>query len=63
MMIFPAQESGMAGWMPTYSIKAGVSDTEGAAIYSFLFWFPNAVAGVIWALLTQYTVTQRMKVM
>ena len=60
MLIFPAQESGMSGWIPTYSIKAGVADTEGAAMYSLYFWFPNSIARIVWALVN-YTVTDRLK--
>ena len=61
MLIFPAQESGFASWIPTYSIKAGLADTEGAAIYSLYFWVPNSIARIVWASLTRFTVTKRCK--
>ena len=61
-MLMPTQESAFASWIPTYSIKAGVAGTEGAAIYSFWFWLPNAIARPVWALLGKYTVSQRARV-
>ena len=62
MFIFPSQESSFTGWIPTYSIKAGIADTQGSAIYSLYFWIPNSIGRVVWAMLTKYSVTQRFRV-
>ena len=62
MLIFPAQEIGFASWLPTYAIKAGITDTEGSAIYSMYFWLPNAIARFVWAFLITAPVTYRMQV-
>ena len=60
MLIFPAQETGFVGWIPTYSIKAGVSNVESASIYSLLFWLPNTILRIVWATLP-YSVTNKLK--
>ncbi len=39
---------GIGSWMPTYSIKAGVSDIKGSSLYSTLFWVPNVLVKLIW---------------
>lgn len=49
MLLFPAQEVGMSGWMPTYSIKAGIAGVETSGLYSTLFWLSNAIFRVVWA--------------
>ena len=41
-------ELGMASWIPTYSIKAGVADVDTSAIYSLLFWLPNCFSRLAW---------------
>ena len=61
-MLMPTQESAFASWIPTYSIKSGIANTEGSAIYSFWFWFTNAIARPIWALLGRYSVSQRARI-
>ena len=48
MFFYCTMEIGFASWLPTYAIKAGLTDTEGSGFYSLLFWFPNAVGRLVW---------------
>jgi fucose permease len=41
-------ELGMGSWISTYAIKAGVTDIQGSAIYSMLFWLPNCLGRLGW---------------
>jgi hypothetical protein len=34
--------------MPTYAIKAGVTDTKGSSLFSLLFWGPNCLVRLFW---------------
>lgn len=61
MVLFPAQEVGMSGWMPTYSIKAGIADTDNSGIYSTLFWISNTIFRVVWALWIKGTVNTKLR--
>lgn len=45
---FATQELGVASWISTYSIKAGVADIQTSAIYSTLFWVPNCFFRIFW---------------
>ena len=60
MLLFPAQEVGLAGWMPTYAIKASVSDIYHSGIYSLLFWLPNFALRIVWVLLP-FSVTTKLR--
>ena len=62
MLILPAQQIGFASWLPTYSIKAGISETSNAAIYSIYFWLPNTISRVIWAFFIKSSVTDKLKI-
>ena len=37
-----------ASWMPTYSIKASITDTKGSVLFSSLFWISNFFAKIFW---------------
>ena len=41
-------ETGISGWIATYSIKAGVADVNSSAIYSLMFWVPNYFFKLVW---------------
>jgi hypothetical protein len=45
---FATVELGISSWIPTYAIKAGVSDVKGSTIFSLLFWVPNCLARPFW---------------
>lgn len=45
---FATEELGMASWIPTYSIKAGIANVDSSAIYSLLFWLPNCLGRLGW---------------
>lgn len=47
-LFYATIQLGMASWIPTYSIKAGVADVNSSAIYSLLFWLPNCLARLGW---------------
>lgn len=49
--LFATLELTIGSWMPTYSIKAGVADTKGSALFSSLFWITNCVVKVFWVYL------------
>ena len=38
----------MGSWIPTYAIKAGISDKEHSGIYSMMFWVPNCIFRLVW---------------
>lgn len=48
MVIYATQEIGMSSWIPTYAIKAGVTDYARAGIYSMYFWVPSCLFRLIW---------------
>lgn len=48
MLIYATQEIGLSSWIPTYAIKAEVSDIEHSGIYSLLFWLPNCIFRLVW---------------
>lgn len=43
LFFYATEELGMGSWIPTYSIKAGIADTDSAALYSFIFWTSNCL--------------------
>lgn len=48
MVLYATEEIGMSSWIPTYSIKANVSNIEHSGFYSMLFWLPNCLFRLIW---------------
>lgn len=49
----------MGSWISTYSIKAGISDIEGSAIYSLLFWLASCSCRLGW-MYVPGTIEQRL---
>lgn len=47
-LCFASVEVGIANWIPTYSIKAGVTDVKGSTLFSTLFWLPNSIVKPLW---------------
>ena len=62
MLIFPIQEIGFSSWMPTYSIKSGIADTQTSGIYSLYFWLPNTISRIVWTFFIPWSITKRLKV-
>lgn len=60
MLVFPAQETGFVGWIPTYSIKAGAAAPHDSSTYSLVFWMANSAFRIIWVMLP-YSVTNKLK--
>ena len=48
MMTYCGMENGLASWMPTYAIKAGISRLEDSNFYSMIFWVPNCASRLGW---------------
>lgn len=48
MFIYASVELGIASWISTYSIKAGIAGVESSAFYGMLFWVPNCFGRIIW---------------
>lgn len=48
LFIYASVELGIASWISTYSIKAGIADVESSAFYGMLFWVPNCFGRIIW---------------
>lgn len=51
----------MSGWIPTYSIKAGIADTQTSGLYSTLFWMSNAIFRLIWAFCIKASVNKKLR--
>jgi fucose permease len=49
--LFATLELTIGSWLPTYAIKAGVTDTKGSALFTSLFWITNCVVKVFWVYL------------
>ena len=39
---------GVGSWMPTYSIKAGVTDVDGSSLFGLLYWGPDCLVKLLW---------------
>jgi hypothetical protein len=45
---FATNELGVGSWIPTYAIKANITDVDGSGFYSLLFWVPNCLSRLLW---------------
>ena len=48
MLVYAGMEIGLASWIPTYAIKAGVATTEESTFYSQLYWVPSCIGRLAW---------------
>jgi fucose permease len=60
LFIFPAQEAGIGGWMPTYAIKAGITTAGHSSVYGIYFWLPRGICTIVWSLFVTASVSQRL---
>ena len=57
-----AEEVGYASWAPTYALKAGVADPQGASFTAALFWISNTIARLA-LIYMPGTVTERLRIL
>lgn len=48
LFFYATLELGVASWISTYAIKAGVVGIESSALYSLMFWVPNCFCRLVW---------------